>query len=191
MRIIFSPHQMANSLRYVLNDWNGLNYLNRSSRSKDSRLIKLLLSYFSQDVMTDLDLIGEACRPDAGHHTRLIFVRRTAAGTRGADDCTAVHDQHSACDRNNFTAGHIGKGTQKSRTIFQTVGQAAARFTHADRAPRFADSDLRAQNTGAVLALERFEIPTVIQDGDGKGAYFHFSRFRQRLVGDDRSFVQR
>ena len=101
----FSPIRLS---RFCLFSKNGA----RPDRRRFIHVAIQILPRRYENLHPAMQLVQSNFRSHAGcfdalDGAGLILIRRAAANTDGADDLTAIHDQHAAGDRNHFAAGHV------------------------------------------------------------------------------------
>src|SRR5882757_760235 len=94
----------------------------------------------------------------------LIILGMVTADTHGAHDVVAaVLDQNAAGDREDAPPGGAGQSHEERGRLLRAFGQSPSTDTHAQCSPSFPLSNVRPENSRAVLPLEGDEMPARIQ----------------------------
>src|SRR5262249_36854705 len=122
----------------------------------------------------------------------LVLVRRVAADADRADGGAArVEDEDSARDGDELTARGGDDGRDEVGAIAQALGDGARWDAHAESAASLALSDLHAQQSATVLALEGDQVAARVEHGDGERQEVLGTRGAKSAVNDRAGLLER
>src|SRR5262249_6849311 len=141
----------------------------------------------SRAKLSVLPRIGlEPSRLDAGDRAGLVAVGRVAGDADRADGVAGCgSDQYAAGIGDHATAAGRRQHGEELRRLRCARGERARAKAHAKRAPSLAERDVKAQEPGFVLTLERHQMTSSVEHSDSERRAVGVAPLLERAVDDD------